>query len=52
LDSESGSGKDEAGGESNVVVRLVATTTPEAELESNSEDENCNALFIYLIIFG
>jgi len=40
LDSESGSDKEEAGDEENVVTGLVATVTSEAELESDSTDEN------------
>jgi len=40
LDSESGSDKDEARGEENVDVGLVATVTSEAEPETDSEDEN------------
>lgn len=39
LDSESDSDKEEADDGANVVVGLVATVTPEAERESNSEDE-------------
>jgi len=40
LDSESGSDKEEADDEANVVVGLVVTLTSEAEPESNYEDEN------------
>jgi len=40
LDSESGSKKEEAGDEANVAVGLIATLTSEAELDSDSEDEN------------
>ena len=40
MDSESGSDKDEARGEENVDVGLVATVTSEAEPETDSEDEN------------
>jgi len=40
LDSESGSEKEEAGDEANVVVALVATLTSEVEPDSDSEDEN------------
>jgi len=40
LDSESGSEKEEAGDEANVVVGLVATLTSEAETHSDSKDEN------------
>jgi len=40
LDSESGSEKEEARDEANVAVGLVATLTSEAELDSDSEDEN------------
>jgi len=40
LDSESGSEKEEAEDEENVVVGLVATLTSEVEPDSNSEDEN------------
>jgi len=40
LDNESGSDKEEADDEANVVVGLVATLTSEVEYESNSEDEN------------
>jgi len=40
LDSESGSDKDEAGDEANVVVGLVATLTSEAEPETDSKSEN------------
>ena len=40
LDSESGSEKEEAGDEANVVMGLVATLTAEAEPDSGSEDEN------------
>jgi len=40
LDSESGSEKDEAEDEANVVVGLVATLTSEAEPDSDSGDEN------------
>jgi hypothetical protein len=36
LDSEYGSDKDDARNEANVGVRLVATVTSEAELESDS----------------
>jgi len=39
LDSESGSEKEEAEDEANVVVGLVATLTSEAEPDSDSEDE-------------
>ena len=39
-DSESGSEKEEAGDEANVVVALVATLTSEVEPDSDSEDEN------------
>jgi len=40
LDSESGSEKEEAEDEANVVVGLVAILTSEAEPDSDSEDEN------------
>jgi len=40
LDSESGSEKEEAEDEANVVVGLVATLTSEAEPDSDFEDEN------------
>ena len=40
LDSESGSEKEEAKEEANVVVGLVVTVTSEAEPDSDSEDEN------------
>jgi len=40
LDSESGSEKEEAEDEANVVVGLVATLTSEAEPDYDSEDEN------------
>jgi len=40
LDSESGSEKEEAEDEANVVVGFVATLTSEVEPESDSEDEN------------
>ena len=40
LDSESGSDKEEADDEANVVVGLEATVTSEVEPESDSEDEN------------
>jgi len=40
LDSESGSDKEEADDEANVVVGLVVTLTSEAEPESDYEDEN------------
>ena len=40
LDSESGSEKEEAEDEANVVVGLVATVTSEAEPDSDFEDEN------------
>jgi len=40
LDNESGSDKDEAGEEANVVVGLVATVASDAEPETDSEDEN------------
>ena len=40
LDSESGSEKEEAEDEANVVVWFVATLTSEVEPESDSEDEN------------
>jgi len=40
LDSESGSEKEEAEDEANVVVGLVATLTSEVEPDSDSEDEN------------
>jgi len=40
LDSESGSKKEEAEEEANVVVGLVATVSSEAEPDSNSENEN------------
>ena len=40
LDSESGSEKEEAEDEANVVVGLVATLTSEAKPDSNFEDEN------------
>ena len=40
LDSESGSEKEEAGDEANVVVGLVATLTSEAKPDPDSEDEN------------
>ena len=39
LDSESGCDKEEVDDEANVHVGLVATVTPEAEPESDSEDE-------------
>jgi len=40
IDNESGSEKEEAEDEANVVVGLVATVTSEAEPNSDSEDEN------------
>jgi len=40
LDSESGSEKEEAEEEANVVVGLVAIVTSKAELDSDFEDEN------------
>jgi len=40
LDSESGSEKEEAEDEANVVMGLVATVTSKAEPDSNSEDDN------------
>lgn len=40
LDSELGFNKDEAGDESNAGMGLVATIASEAELDTDSEDEN------------